>query len=251
MSFPNPTLFPSSFALGQNVGDYFFFDDFIDGNEVVDNGGKFSETANQAQWLMTVIDTDTDGGETVVPADAERGGVVTISNNVDALDSLEFQKNGEAFAVNATRDIYFEMRFKVDDADDVRWGCGLATTATAVFDLTASGYGSIVSANDFIGFAAADAADGNIDYISQDDGTPTSGDSGEDMADDTFTTVAFHVIGDDRVKFYVNGAEVGNVSTNVPDAGAALSPWFTIANDGANDGSAVMEIDYIFIAQKR
>jgi hypothetical protein len=250
---------PGSNLPGSCVGDYCYFDDFVDGDQVIDNSGKFSATADQACWLLTIIDTDNDNNETIANSDSERGGVVKFTNNVDALDSLELQMNGEAFVVAEDKDIYFEMRFKVDDADDVRWGVGLADTDTTVFDLTGSGYTNILTAAHFIGFAAADAADGNVDYLAADGHsaasttTFTNGDTGVDMSDDTYVTVAFWVHSDERITFYVNGDLKATVtsSTYIPGSSDYMSPWFTIANDGTNDGSAVMEVDYIFVTATR
>ena len=65
-------------AGGPNTAEH--FDDFTDGwgfeaNDA-DNSGKFSETANLGEYLVTVIDGDTDSGEVIACADDAPGGQI-------------------------------------------------------------------------------------------------------------------------------------------------------------------------------
>ena len=120
MAFPNPWPVPGSVMVGNIVGDHIYFDDCHTGGVAV--GSVFSRAADQGDWLVT---DDVDATITIV--DDEPGGVLRIVNNVDALDQIQLQLNGEAFKVAVGKDIIFEARLKVDDADDVRWGFGSAT----------------------------------------------------------------------------------------------------------------------------
>jgi hypothetical protein len=240
-----------------------FFDDFIAGGmaklgtSATSGGSKFSSVANRGQWLVSINDEDDDDGASLIIADDAVGGILTVTNNVDALDRTILQVNGEAFGVKAGKNIYYQTRLKVDDADDVKWGCGLATSATTASMVSNAStlYQSFKTSG--IGFFQYDA-DGNYEVftasgnIGFDSTTVTGIDTGNAMVDDTFVTLAFEVEGNKEVRFYINGVNAGRISTNLPPAGTyGLSPFFFIANDGSNDGSAVMSIDYVYVSQER
>jgi len=166
------------------------FDDFTDGwgfeaNDT-DNTGKFSETANLGQWLVTC----TDGGtESIVISDDEPGGVVTLTTSSALNDSLECQLNGEAWKVAADKDIYFKCRLKLADADSTDWFVGLATTDTDVIG-TATEMICFGSGATLEGGATGDIYFGSGDGMTAAIDDSTNGgswsDSGDDGADDTF-----------------------------------------------------------------
>lgn len=214
--------------------DVVYFDDFIVGGHAA--GGKFAETANQGEWLATF--TEAGGGDAAINiSDDEPGGVVALVNDAADNDSIEIQLNGEAFKVNADKDIYFQARIKVDDADLCDWFIGLATTDTTVIDGT----------TESIGFRnASNTAD--IRTICEDNSTETTSDTGEDMADDTFVILSFHVIGNTKVKYFVNGIQKAESITNIPDGDAVT---LTAAVQNASAVSRTLEIDYIYCRQPR
>ena len=216
------------------------FDHFGDGRSFTANNaavasaqGKFSELANMGDWLVTVTDGGSDNAEVIVTSDAEPGGVVTITTNDADDDSMELQMNGEAFAVNARNDMWFSIRMKLSDADTCDWFVGLATTDTAVIDGT----------NDSIGFRnASNSAD--IRYIQEDDTNETTADTTYDFADDTFRTLSFHTRKDQGTAFFVDGNLIEFTGSNIPDAGAALTP--TICLQNASAAASSLEVDFIY-----
>ena len=215
------------------------FDHFGDGwgfePSDADNTGKFSETANLGQWLVTVTDGGGDGAEVIVVSDAEPGGVATITTNDADNDSMELQMNGEAFAVNARNDMWFSIRMKLSDADTCDWFVGLATTDTAVLDGT----------TDSIGFTnTSNSAD--IRYIQESATTTVSPlvDTTYDFANDTFRTLSFHTRKDKGTAFFVDGNLIEFTGTNLPDAGDALTP--TICLQNASAAASSMEVDFIY-----
>lgn len=236
-----------------------FFDDFIEGrsytvaNETVASAqGKFSELADMGDWLVTVVDTG-GGTESIVISDDEPGGVVTLTTSSALNDSLECQLNGEAWKVAADKDIYFKCRLKLADADSTDWFVGLATTDTDV----------IGTATEMIGFGSGATLEGGATgdiYFGSGDGMTaaiddsTNGgswsDSGDDGADDTFFTVAFRVVSNGQIKFFVNNDYVGSVSSSgdIPDSDA-VTLTMAVRADGA--AQHTMEVDYIYCGQER
>ena len=197
-----------------------------------DNTGKFSETANLGQWLVTVTGGDAD---VIVVSDAEPGGVLTITSNTSDNDSMELQMNGEAFAVNARNDMWFSIRMKLSDVDTCDWFVGLATTDTAVLDGT----------TDSIGFTnTSNSAD--IRYIQESATTTVSPlvDTTYDFANDTFRTLSFHTRKDQGTAFFVDGNLIEFTGTNLPDAGDALTP--TICLQNASAAASSLEVDFIY-----
>lgn len=251
MGLPVASFPRGSFVPGNLInGDYAFFDDFLAGGYGTTTGHKFASTANVAEWLYTALT----GTPTFIISDAERGGVLAAATGA-ATDNhgLEAQLNGEAFSVNATKDMYFEARFKSQNSVTAfDWLMGWSTTETSM--LAAPSANFIGFSSGVAGGAVLDGGVANIIARSVDDqtawtGTQSSLDTGADLVADTFTTIACWVKGSERIIFYVDGVEKYNTTTNIPDAGDALTFAFAVQNNGSTQG--IMEIDYIYVSQER
>jgi hypothetical protein len=240
MSLPQPNITPGSVLPGNMVGDYVFFDDFFAASLTA--GGEFVQDADTAAWKVT-----DDVNSTYAVSDAERGGVLLVTTGANANDFSSAQMTGSGlFVVTAGKDIYWEMRVKFGDADDTRWILGLATE-----DVTGTTLGPILdsvgSENSHIGFIQNGDTDSDIEYTVQNGGTQTTGDTGIDVADDTYVKLAFWVHGTTSVDFYVNGVRKATVTTNIPN-GDDLTPSMEIHSPTA---SSTMEVDYIYVSQTR
>lgn len=239
---------PSVWTPGQPIApSVVYFDDFTNVWMAVDAAltdesnptGTFSESADEGEWLVT-----SDATGTIVVSDAEPGGVITVTTGSSANDFMSCQLNGQSFAMNAAKDLIFEIRCKFGDADDTQWFVGLATT-----DVTGTGLGPILDGtNDSIGFRQNADTGVDIDCLTEDDTNETETDSTIDVADDTFVTLTFHVRGTSAVAFYVNGTLRATHTTNIPDSATALTPTFEIHSPTA---SSTIEIDYIYCGQAR
>ena len=224
---------------------FIFFDDFFTGGYVTtDTGpGKFVATANAGEWLVTFTTAATTATvELITIADAEVGGVLSITTGTTDNDFVSMQLNGEAFAVTANKRIDFEARFKITDVSETDWFIGLATT-----DVTGTSP-ILAGVNDSIGFQCPDST-GDIDYVLEDDTTDSGADTTKNLTDDTFVVVRFEVNGTGSTSFYVDGAHIATTTTGQVDAGAALTPTIEIRNDGA--AVQTIEVDYIMVAQDR
>ena len=234
-----------------------FFDDFLTaGYNGEASSGKFSETADDCEWLVTKIDGATDNDEALVVSDAEPGGVLTITTTDADNDSLELQKNGEAFQVQANKDIRFKARLKLTSTTTptttIDWFIGLANTDTTVMAGCTDAIGfhggtTILMANQgAANIIATTASVLGSDWTST--SLQTAADTGVDFEDDTFFTVEFEVTSNSRVRFWVNGARVHESVTNIPGA-VELTPTMCILNNGAE--AKTMEVDYIYCRQER
>jgi hypothetical protein len=93
--------------------------------------------------------------------------------------------------------------------------------------------------------------DGNASILckTEKNGTETSTDSGVDLADNTYAVLSFQVSGTGSVTFFVNGRQVAQHSTNIPDdenlAVAAMSL------SGSASGTRATTLDYIIAAETR
>ena len=241
LSLLTPFLSPVSGPKDTLSIPHLFFDDFIDGwgfeGNDADNTGKFSETANLGQWLVTLVDGGSDNGEVIACADDAAGGYLTMTTNAADDDSIEMQMNGEAWKLATGKTLVFEVRRKGADVSEFDWFVGLSITDTTV----------MTAASDRIGFECPDST-GDIDAISEKDGSQTTTDSAQDLADDTFVTLRFEAEGTGKVRYYVDGSLVATHTTNIPE-NEALTPTICVRNDGA--AANTMNLDYIFVARDR
>tara|TARA_Y100000114_G_C11751700_1_gene324657 strand:+ start:1375 stop:2067 length:693 start_codon:yes stop_codon:yes gene_type:complete len=207
-----------------------YFDDFI-------TDSVFSETADNGDYLVTVVDAGTDNGEVVKIADDAIGGQLTITTNDADNDSVELQLNGESFKAEAEKSLIFEARIKGADVSEFDWFVGLSITDTTV----------LAGVSDRIGFTSPDAT-GDIDAVTEKDSTETLTDTTKDLADNTFVILRFEVEGTSKVRFYVDSALVATHTTNIPDD-EALTPTLCIRNDGA--AANTLTVDYVLAIQER
>jgi hypothetical protein len=214
-----------------------FFDDFTE--------SSFSTTADVSRWLVTMVDTDTGGGEVWAQADDfDIGGWFQLTKNANAADLTGAQVNGHQFRIKEGKDIYFEARIAIGDVSEVNLVLGLASADTDMY----------AGMNDFIGFRMDN--DGILDYVVEDDTNETSASTGVTFSDATDGTeahvVAFYVryAGNiKQVKFYVDGALKATVTSNIPDDDTDL----TVSIENGKGPASVESIycDYIYAAQKR
>ena len=197
------------------------FDCTSAGYVAADAATRFSETADGGEFLVTVIDGGTDGGETIKVADDAHGGNVVIVTNDADNDAVSIQKNGEIVKMAAGRRISFELEIKIGDVSTTDWLFGLAITDTT----------PLAGISDGVFFRCPDST-GDIDIVTAKDSTETVTDSAKDLADDTWVNLGIAIIGTERAQFYVNGTKVGDVTTNLPDD-QAMTPTIQVRNSSA------------------
>ena len=182
-----------------------------------------------------------DSGASVgIVADTVGGELALTSAATTDNDGASIQGN-EIFAVAANTGIFFSTRIKCNDADQTDICAGLTVNF-------ATNPEAMLTAADRIVFQVND---GNASILckTEKNGTETSTDSGVDLADDTYAVLSFQVSGTGSVTFFVNGRQVAQHSTNIPDdenlAVAAMSL------SGSASGTRATTLDYIIAAETR
>lgn len=220
-----------------------FFDDFVTGGQGTTVGHKFATDADAAEWLVTA-----DNGGSNVISDAEPGGVLTITPGTGANDFRSLQLNGEAFATRSStpRRIIFEARVKTNDADDIKFFVGLATT-----DATGNTAGPILDgATASIGFRNTAGNAAAFDYVCESASTETTAPTGKSLADDVFTILRFEVHDRDRVDFFVNGKLVATAKSNIPLETEYLTPTLEVGSPTGTTATN-LKVDYVYVYMDR
>ena len=177
-----------------------------------------------------------------IGADLVNGTVVLTSQATTDNDGASLQGN-EIFAVSSSRDIWFETKLFITDAEgDVMDVCvGLTVNF-------ATNPEAMLTAADRIVFQVDDG-DSNIDCVTEKDGTATTTDSGVDIVSGTNVTLGFHVKGTGSVEFFVNRNLVATHTTNIPDDENLAIGVMELS--GSATGTKSMTVDYLFAAQDR
>jgi len=251
-----------------------FFDDFVTGGFVLDDeltnesntSGKFCETAENGEWLVTVATV----GEaySIIVSDTGRGGWLTVTTVATQNHPVNCQLNGLPFLLVAGKPLVFEARLVITDVSDGTCFIGLSIAGT---DLA---QGALGVSDDAVGFFID--VDGTVAAVSSKDGTDTTGAAVATFVDGTIagavagTTDHCHRLGIkwdgvNKLRFYVDGVVVKTIATASlaaadPDyATAAIAAinqdehmTVAFAADNTAGGNAyAVEIDYIACSQAR
>lgn len=168
----------------------------------------------------------------------EIGGVLGFVGGAAATNGVQMQMEGEAWLPAAGKDMWFEAKIRCQDADDLDWFVGLATTSANVWTAVP---------NEIIGFRGDDG-DLNIDFHVRDGGVGAQADTGSDTADGVFVRVGFFVDGITKVVPYINGTALTAVTANIPTAETTLTIGM---RNGATTANQVFSIDWYRAIQLR
>jgi len=221
-------------------------EDFLTGS--VEDGHKFSETADKTDWLLTVIDDNPDEGEVCCVTDDAPGGILTLTTNDAANDSCELQLNGEPVKLAIGTRVRVGCRLAINDVDKANWFVGLAIADTTV----------MAGCTDRVGFECLH--DGNIDCLVEQDSTESLVDTTSDITDGAVATMSSKAVvlefewdGVDSVRFYVDGALMTTQTDNgttvlIPDD-ECLTPTICLNTSAAQVVTAF--VDYIEVTSDR
>ena len=182
-----------------------------------------------------------DSGASVgIVADTVGGELALTSAATTDNDGASIQGN-EIFAVAADKDIYFSTRLKCNDADQTDICVGLTLNF-------ATNPEAMLTATDRIVFQVDD---GNASVLckTEKNGTETSTDSMVDLADDTYAVLSINVTSTGSVTFFVNGKQVAQHTTNIPDDENLTVAAMSLS--GSASGTRATTLDYLIAAETR
>lgn len=198
---------------------------------------SFSTNADTAEWLLT----HDNATSSVTIADANPNGVLRITPGTSANDYKSLQLNGEAFGLYAGRNQTIKTRIRTNDADDIKFFIGLASS-----DTTGTTAGPILDGtNDSIGFRNVAGNTAAFLCVTEDDTTETTNTAGT-LADDTWTDLRIDIYGTSRVVFLVNGVQVADHRTNLPDSAAGLTLTIEVGSPTGTTAT-YLDLDYLEI----
>ena len=193
------------------------------------------DTYVAGDWTVTA---DAGGSQALANED---GGVLLITNDGDDNDGTFYNLVGESFLFQTGKQLWFKIRFKVSDATQIDWVCGLQITDTTPLAVT-----------DGV-FFQSDDGDANIDFHVEKDSTATTETAVATHANDTYMTLGFYYNGgtgtDGRIYAYKDDAQVGSaVITNMPDDEALT---ISFGSENGEAAAKIMSVDYVFAAKER
>lgn len=181
-----------------------------------------------------------DSGATVAIVADTVGGELAITSTATTDDDGGSIQGNEIFAVADGNNIWFETRVKCNDADQTDLCFGLTVNF-------ATNPEAMLAAADRIVFQVNDG-DASILCKTEASGTETSTDSGVDLEDSTYVTLAIYVAGDDGVYFYIDGQLVATHTTNITAEHMTVG---AMSISGSNTGTRATTLDYILCYETR
>lgn len=188
-----------------------------------------------ADWVITTVEAGA-GAATEALVD-EDGGVLLITNDNADNDSDFFNKVGESYTFETGKKLWFESRFKTNNATDTDIVMGLQITDTTPLDVS-----------DGVFFIKADNAT-SVDFLVEKNNTATTTSGVATVANGAYIRLGFVWDGIDSIGIYVDGVRVGtSATTNLPDD-EVMTVSFGIQNGEA--AGQMMSVDYIMVAKER
>ena len=170
-------------------------------------------------------------------------GVVVLSSQATTDNDGASIQGNEIYALSSTKDIWFETKLFVTDAEGSNTDVCVGLTVNFATNPEA-----MLTAADRIVFQIDDG-DSNIDCVTEKDGTATTTDSGVDIVSGTYVTLGFHVSGTSKVEFFVNRNLVATHTDNLPDDENLTIGAMELS--GSATGTKSMTIDYLMTVKNR
>jgi hypothetical protein len=191
-------------------------------------------TFDSGEWTITTTEAGSSSATEAIGTEA--GGFLVITNDNADDDNDFLQLKGESFKFIAGKKLWFEARFKTNDATESDIVMGLQITDTAPLDVT-----------DGVFFIKADGA-ATVSFVVEKNNTATTTASVATLVNDTAIILGFYYDGANVLEYRVNRDAVGTVAlTNLPDD-EELTVSFGIQNGAAAAKS--LSIDYIRVEQE-
>ncbi len=188
-----------------------------------------------SDFVVTTTEAGSGSATEALAADEACGALKLTNDDADNdLDAL--QHTEEAWRLASGKKARFECRVAIDNTALVDFFIGLAITDTTVLDTT-----------DRVGFQLVNGS-ADIQCLTEKNSTETNSSAEQSMPSGVYRRLGFAYDGAGHVKFYVDGEEVADHSTNLPDD---ENLCFTVHIQNGSGAARNCMIDYIDIMQER
>lgn len=194
-----------------------------------DSLAEFNGVTSTASWVNTAT-----GAGSFALADGD-GGLALLTNAAGGSDANFYQRIKLGWTLESGKQNWFSIRLKVSDATLSAIVAGLQSQDTTP-----------LAVSDGVFFIKPTAA-ATVNFSSFASGTGTTLSAIATMVADTFMEWSWWYDGNTTIYAFINGARVGQITTNIPTAALTLS-------FGLQNGEAVaknMTIDYINAVKER
>lgn len=198
-----------------------------------------SATSGAAEWLR---ETGVGTGSFTVSATAQNGRAL-IESGASANDTAIISLPGEPILVQRGRAVSFKAKFQMEDADQDQCFVGVSERGGLT---NGSVLAKIATAIDGFGFYQNHATGGTatLRWCCGNGTSQTTGSTGVILADGTDVTVEARYVGQEVVRFYVNGVEVGQCRDTLP---SAQGYSFFIQERTLDTGADYISVDYAIV----
>lgn len=185
---------------------------------------------------FVVTTTEAGAGSASETITTEKNGVLLLTNDNADNDNDFLQPVGNPFQFVSGKELWFEGKFKTNDATESDIIFGLQSRTTTPLNLLWGVY-----------FLKNDGA-ATLDFVVVNNATATTISEIATLVNNTYITVGYYYDGDSTLEYYINGLLIGTApTTNLP--AVTLTASFGIQNGAA--AAKTLAIDYIRVVQER
>lgn len=213
------------------------FDDFM--------GSTVAAAVDVSAWDITLDAVSGSTAAITLPDTGTSGELLLFGST--ATDVLSCQLNGSTVAMAAGKKLIFETRLKVEnvttDTDELFGLCEVSVLPLLTTGLPLDA--------DFVGFNKVGAS-ADVDIITQTATAAATITTGvASFVADTYAIYRFEWDGISKVRFFVDGAKVGEHSTNLPTTTTLMKPTYALQTIDAGAADFDFTVDYSYLAVQR
>jgi hypothetical protein len=195
-------------------------------------GGAFDDTTNDPTWGTCTNKESGGAGSVAVTGGDARGKSLKIVLSAGEYDGCNLQAHGTTFALAAQKPMYFGAKVEINHATSTDLFVGMHKTLTTVLK-SAAAHGLHSSAKSLVGFYKIDAGTATK-YISKKTSTASSSSAATmDTSAHIYEWYYDAKSSSANIMFYVDGTNVGTVTTAGAIPTAVMRPTIAFRNGNA------------------
>lgn len=195
-----------------------------------------SELDASNDWVATQVDGGGDAAQVFAVASDALHGELTITTNDADNDSSAIQSANESLKLEAGKRLWFEARWKIQDADDSDVLVGLSINDTTPLD-----------ASDRVNFKLTEGS-AALAFEAVKNSTATTASAIATLSDATYVKTGFYWDGVSKIEAYVDREKVATITSNIPDDENLAVNLFVQTGAAA---TRTLTVDYITVVKER